>query len=91
MPHAAVRPHGALPFFEFMLYGAKSFAGPTSAGDVAWVGRGRRCALVEAAAGRRLAISEARDVPEAVTRAGLPDPVSPMHLTAAAITLGPGR
>jgi hypothetical protein len=46
MQHAAARPDRTLPFFEFMLYGAKSFAPPQASRDLACVGRGRTWTLV---------------------------------------------
>jgi hypothetical protein len=49
MPHDAASARPVLPFFEFMLYGAKSFSAPRGGHPVTAVVRGRRCTLVEAA------------------------------------------
>ena len=53
MPHDAARGGGPLPFFEFMLYGVKSFEAAKADARLACVARGRTLTLVPVPPRRR--------------------------------------
>ena len=53
MPHDAARGGGPLPFFEFMLYGVKSFEAAGADARLACVARGRTLTLVPVPSRRR--------------------------------------